>query len=94
MKWDGVAFTWAVIPTGTFVSPTDPCAIVFVNTAGDDILSDPDLTYNTTDNTLNAGNLNSAGYVLAGGNIATVGGYVAGAQIYGTTIYEGGVPSP
>jgi len=94
LKWDGVAFTWAVIPTGTFVSPTDPCAIVFVNTAGDDILSDPDLTYNTTDNTLNAGNLNSAGYVLAGGNIATVGGYVAGAQIYGTTIYEGGVPSP
>jgi hypothetical protein len=94
LKWTGAAFTWATIPTGTFVSPTDPCAIVFVNNAGDNIVSDPDLTYDTVGNTLNAGNLNSAGFVLAGGNIATVGGYVAGAQIYGTTIYEGGVPSP
>lgn len=92
LKWDGAAFTWAVIPTGTFVSPTDPCAIVFVNNDGDDITSDPDLTYNTTNNELAVGNLNSAGYILAGGNIATVGGYVAGAQVYGTTIYEGVTP--
>jgi hypothetical protein len=92
LKWDGVAFTWAVIPTGTFVSPADPCAIVFVNNAGDNIVSDPDLTYDTVGNTLNAGNLNSAGFVLAVGNIATVGGYVAGAQIYGTTIYQGVTP--
>lgn len=92
LKWDGAAFTWMNSPTGTFASPTDPCAIVFVNNDGDDILSDPDLTYNTTNNELAVGNLNSAGYILAGGNIATAGGYVAGAQVYGTTLYEGITP--
>jgi hypothetical protein len=93
LKWDGGAFTWALIPTGTFVSPTDPCAIVFVNNAGDDIVSDPDLTYDTVTNSLNAGNVNVGGYILAAGDIATTTGDVIAAGDIQTngSIYEGGI---
>jgi hypothetical protein len=102
LKWTGAAFTWATIPTGTFVSPTDPCAIVFVNNAGNNIISDPDLTYNSVDNTLNVGNVNAAGYILADGNIgtsngdiaATNGDVVAAGDIKAVgAIYEGGITS-
>lgn len=95
LKWDGVAFTWMNSPTGTFVSPGDACAVVFVNNAGNDIISNNNFTYNSTNNSLAIGNINAGGYVLANGDITTVAGQVLSNGDIKTngSIYEGGLIS-
>lgn len=109
LKWDPTGgFSWSLIPTGTFTAPSDPCAVVFVNSAGTALDSDSALVYDKVNEVLGIGSINAGGYVLANGNIASIAGSVAagtslaaGTDIFANSnifaiagdVYEGGISS-